>query len=148
MSDTIENLHPNTEHTLEILHLSSFQLLGMNGYNSTLNIMDFLNNRTFLWVKRLYLRGNSLSKCMPGLQFYFTNIEYIAISYNFLIDMANCDFFSEIVAHKAIVTNNYHHQGYVGGSHITIAPNSSQPYDTYQETFNESNNILVPILFS
>ena len=142
MSDTIANLHPSTEHKLEILHLSNFQLLGMNGYNSTLNMADFLNSRTFRCVKKLYLKGNSLAKLLPGLQNYFPDIEYIDLSYNLLIDMTNIYSFSQIVTHKTTVKIRYHHQGYVGGSHLTTDVDVPQPNGIYKETFNESNNIF------
>ena len=140
MSDTIANLHPNAEYTLKILHLSNFQLLGMNGYNSTLNITDFLSNRTFRHVKQLYLRGNSLAKLLPGIPVHFPNIEHIDISYNLLIDMTNIYSFSELVVHNNLVTINYQHQGYVGGSHLTTDSNYPRPYDTYKETFKDSAN--------
>ena len=140
MSDTIANLHPNTEHTLEALHLSNFQLLGMDGYNSTLNMTNFLNNRTFRCVKKLHLKGNSLAKLIPGLTNHFPNIEYIDISYNLLIDTANVYSFSEIVIHKTTVYMNFEHQGYVGGSRITTDSHFPQPYDTYKTSFNENHS--------
>ena len=140
MSDTIANLHPNTDYTLETLHLSNFQLLGMDGYNSTLNMTSFLSNRIFRHVKKLYLKGNSLAQLMPGILIHFPNIEYIDISYNLLIDTANAYTLFEIVTHKTIIKLNFQHQGYVGGSQISADTHFPQPYDTYKDTLDKSKN--------
>ena len=143
MSNTIAGLHHNTEHTLETLHLSNFQLLGMDGYNSTLNLTSFLHNRIFRCVKKLYLKGNSLAKLLPGLPVHFPNIEYIDISYNLLIDVTNTLSFLEIATHNTVVNINFEHQGYVGGSHHTTDSNFPQPHQTYYKAFDDSQ-ILGP----
>ena len=135
MSDTIANLHPNTENTVESSHLSNFQLLGMGGYKSTLNMTSFLSNRIFRHVKKLYLKGNLLAQLKPGIPIHFPNIEYIDISYNLLIDTANT------FTHKTIIKLNFQHEGYVGGSQISADTHFPQIYDIYKDNLDESKNI-------
>ena len=119
MSDTISNIHPNATITLQELHISTFQLMGMDGYNGTLIMKDFLHNRTFPGVRSLYLKRNSLAILHTGWTKYFPNVELVDISYNFLTSTSNIAFFIEILNHQSCVDVNLQHQGYMTGGIVT-----------------------------
>ena len=112
MSDTIVHVHPNAEKSLQKLHLSTFQLMEMDGYNGTLVMTDFLHNRIFKGVHYLYLNGNYLKKMHTGLTKHFPNVKVVDISYNLLFDTFNIPSFIEILAHGSTVNVSLQHQGY------------------------------------
>ena len=140
MSDTISNIHPNAARTLQELHLSTFQLMGMDGYNGTLVMKDFLHNRTFPHVRYLYLKGNSLTSLHTGWTNHFPNVEEVDISYNLLIGTFNIVTFMETLTHQSCIDVNLQHQGYIGGGIVTSDQGKPKHPPLRHKRFLEAQN--------
>ena len=143
MSDTISNIHPNATRTLQELHISTFQLMGMDGYNGTLVMKDFLHNRTFPHVRYLYLKGNSLTSLHTGWTDHFPNVELVDISYNLLTGTLNIATFMETLTHQSCVDVNLQHQGYIGGGVVTSDHGRAKhPLHRYRRFLEAPNDIF------
>ena len=120
MHNMAESLRAVNNNTLSHLYLSHFQLIGVNGYENTLWLSDFLaykiTGRTFRKLKELDLSNNGFARVLSrkdfGISLIAENLEVFNLSLNLLIDAHNDGNLVEAALHPQLKVLDYGYQGY------------------------------------